>query len=544
MGNKVSDQYIEREILENLKELVDYAAKTYKNNIAFRYRAGEEVKDITFNQFKDDVYAFMAYLYKNGIKDGERVALLSENSYEWVVTYFAVVNCGNVIVPIDKELKPNEISTLLNDSESVLLVYSKAKENSVAAMKESGIVTEKFLCMENYQDALAEGNEYIEAGNDDFKNVVIDKEIMCAIIYTSGTTGDPKGVMLSHKNLARDAYLAMSCMIIPDTTIAILPLNHTFGFMASVVCQIWMGHSVFINNNLKTILKDIQEAKPKHISMVPLFVENFYKNIWKAVEKKGKTKAFKALIKTSNALRAVGIDMRKKFFKSVIDNFGGNLEMIISGGAPIADKYMKGFEDLGVTIINGYGITECSPIVALNRNNNIKLGTVGNALREVDIKIVDPDSDGEGEIWVKGDIVMLGYYKKPEETAKVMQDGWFNTGDIGKLEDGFLSITGRKKNLIILDNGKNVYPEEIETLISYVENVTEVVVYQEDAMIVAEIYTNVEENVDEVKEQIKNGVLEVNKSLAGYKQVKKIKFRETEFEKTTTKKIKRASLKK
>lgn len=544
MGKKVPDQHIERANLENLKELVDYAAKAYKENIAFRYRAGEEVIDVTFNQFKSDVYAFMAYLFKNGIKDGQRVALLGENSYEWIVTYFAVVNCGNVIVPIDKELKPNEISTLLNDSESVLLVYSKAKENSVKTMQESGIVTEKFLCMGNYDDALAEGNEYIKEGNDDYKSVEIDKEIMCAIIYTSGTTGDPKGVMLSHKNLARDAYLAMSCMIIPDTTIAILPLNHTFGFMASILCQIWMGYSVFINNNLKTILKDIQEAKPKHISMVPLFVENFYKNIWKAVDKKGKTKAFKALIKTSNALRAVGIDMRKKFFKSVIDNFGGNLEMIISGGAPIADKYMKGFEDLGVTIINGYGITECSPIVALNRNNNIKLGTVGNALREVDIKIVDPDSDGEGEIWVKGDIVMLGYYKKPEETAKVMKDGWFNTGDIGKLEDGFLSITGRKKNLIILDNGKNVYPEEIETLISYIENVTEVVVYQEDAMIVAEIYTNAEENIDEVKEQIKNGVLEVNKSLAGYKQVNKIKFRDTEFEKTTTKKIKRASLKK
>ena len=544
MGNKVPEQHVERAYLENLKELVDYAAKTYKDNIAFRYRAGEDVIDITFNQFKSDVYSFMAYLFKNGIKDGQKVALLGENSYEWIVTYFAVINCGNVIVPIDKELKPNEISILLNDSESVLLVHSKAKENSVKAMQEIGIVTEKFLSMENYSDALAEGNEYIKEGNDDYKNVAIDREVMCAIIYTSGTTGDPKGVMLSHKNLAQDAYLAMSCMIIPDTTIAILPLNHTFGFMASVLCQIWMGHSIFINNNLKTILKDIQEAKPRHISMVPLFVENFYKNIWKAVDKKGKTKAFKALIKTSNALRAVGIDMRKKFFKSVIDNFGGNLEMIISGGAPIADKYMKGFEDLGVTIINGYGITECSPIVALNRNNNIKLGTVGNALPEVQIKIVEPDSDGEGEIWVKGDIVMLGYYKKPEETAKVMKDGWFNTGDIGKIEDGFLSITGRKKNLIILDNGKNVYPEEIETLISYIENVTEVVVYQEDAMIVAEIYTNVEENIDAVKEQIKNGVLEVNKSLAGYKQIKKIKFRDTEFEKTTTKKIKRASLKK
>jgi len=544
MSKKIADQHVERAYLENLKELVDYAAETYKDNIAFRYRVGEAVIDVSFNQFKKDVFAFMAYLFKNGIKDGQRVAVLGENSYEWVVTYFAVINCGNVIVPIDKELKPNEISTLLNDSESVLLVYSKAKENSVGAMKESGITTEKFLCMENYSDAVKEGEEYIKEGNDDYKTVEIDREKMCAVIYTSGTTGDPKGVMLSHKNLAQDAYLAMSCMIIPDTTIAILPLNHTFGFMASVICQVWMGHSTFINNNLKTILKDIQEARPRHISMVPLFVENFYKNIWKAVDKKGKTKAFKALIKTSNALRAVGIDMRKKFFKSVIDNFGGRLEMIISGGAPIADKYMKGFEDLGVTIINGYGITECSPIVALNRNNNIKLGTVGNALPEVDIKIVDPDSDGEGEIWVKGDIVMLGYYKKPEETEKVMKDGWFNTGDIGKMEDGFLSITGRKKNLIILDNGKNVYPEEIETLISYVENVTEVVVYQEDAMIVAEIYTNVEENTEAVKEQIKNDVSEVNKTLAGYKQVKKIKFRDTEFEKTTTKKIKRSTLKK
>lgn len=543
MSKKVPEQHVDRAYLENLKELVEYSAKTYKENTVFRYRAGEKVVDISFIQFKKDVDCIMAYLFKKGIKDGKRIALLGENSYEWIVTYFAVINCGNIIVPIDKELKPNEIAVLLNDSESVILVYSKSKEECVKKLKETGVITEKFVCTDSFGEIINEGKEYIDEGNDDFSKVEIDREKMCAIIYTSGTTGDPKGVMLSHKNLASDAYLAMSCMIIPDTTIAILPLNHTFGFMASIICQIWMGYSIFINNSLKTILKDIQTAKPKHISVVPLMVENFYKNIWKAVEKKGKTKAFKALIKISNALRSVGIDMRKKLFKSVIDNFGGNLEMIISGGAPISDKYMKGFDDLGVTIINGYGITECSPIVSLNRNNNIKYGTVGNPIPNVQVKIENPDSDGEGEIWVKGDIVMLGYYKKPEETAKVMKDGWFNTGDIGKYEDGFLSITGRKKNLIILDNGKNVYPEEIETLISYIENVTEVVVYQEDAMIVAEIYTNAEENVEEVKEQIKNGVLEVNKSLAGYKQVKKIKFRDTEFEKTTTKKIKRANIK-
>ena len=213
--------------------------------------------------------------------------------------------------------------------------------------------------------------------------------------------------------------------------------------------------------------------------------------------------------------------------------------MLISGGAPISDQYMKGFDDIGVTIINGNGITECSPIVALNRNNNIRYGTVGNAVPTTQIKIVDPDEYGNGEIWVKGDIVMMGYYKKEEETARVLKDGWFNTEDIGILEDNFLSITGRKKNLIILDNGKNVYPEEIETLISFIDNVTEVVVYQENDMIVAEIYSDAEGDQEEIRAQIKNDIKQVNTQLAAYKQVKKIKFRDEEFVKTTTKKIKR-----
>ena len=542
MAKIVPEQHIERPYLEDLKELIESVGKDYNDKPSIRFSVDDEIKTITFADLRDDVEALEGYLFKNSIKGGMRVALLGENSYEWIVGYFATVNCGNVVVPIDKELKVNEIANLLNDSESTILFYSKAKEKVAEELKSLCPATGKFVCFDEFSGVLAEGREYI-ASDDSALNVEIDREKMCAIIYTSGTTGDPKGVMLSHKNLAACAYHAMSCMIIPEGTVAILPLNHTFGFMASVLCQIWMGYPIFINNSLKTIMKDIQAAKPGHISMVPLFVENFYKNIWKAVDKQGKTKALKALIKTSNALRAVGIDMRKKFFKSIIDNFGGNLEMIISGGAPIADKYMKGFDDLGVTIINGYGITECSPIVALNRNNNIKWGTVGNVVPNMKVKIENLDEDGEGEIWVKGDIVMLGYYKKPEETAKVMKDGWFNTGDIGKLEDGFLSITGRKKNLIILDNGKNVYPEELETLISYIENVTEVVVYQEDAMIVAEIYTAVEENVDEVKAKIKQDVLELNKTLAGYKQIKKIKFRNVEFEKTTTKKIKRSTIK-
>ncbi len=462
----------------------------------------------------------------------------------WIITYLAAVNSGNVIVPIDKELKPSEVATILNGCSADMLIYSKAKEKQIEEIKAAGISTDKFMCINtDYEAALAEGRE--AAKNDgEYYNIVLDREKMCAIIYTSGTTGDPKGVMLSHKNLASDAYNSMSCMIIEECTTSILPMNHTFGFMASVLCQLWMGHTVFINTSLRMVLKDIQASKPWYISVVPLFLENFYENIWEAIDKQGKTKAVKALIKFSNALRKVGIDKRRVFFKSIIDNFGGNLHMIITGGAPISDKYMKGFDDLGIMIINGYGITECSPIVALNRNNNIRFGTVGNPIPNVQIKIENPDADGEGEIWVKGDIVMLGYYNKPEETAKVLKDGWFNTGDIGRYEDNFLTITGREKNVIILDNGKNVYPEEIETLISYIPNVTEVVVYQADNTIVAEVYSDAEGDKNEIMEQIKAEIAEVNKKLASYKQVKRIKFRDTEFEKTATKKIKRALIEK
>ncbi len=541
MAKQIPEQHVERKYLKDLKELIDYIGTEYGEKAAYRFREGNEIRQRSFREFADDVMAFGEYLLEKGYTNGTRVALLGENSYFWIVAYFAIINSGNVAVPIDKELKANEIVHLLNNSETALLVYSRAKNSCVEEMKATGVVTQNFICMEtDFAAAIGEGEVLLKNGNTKYKDVIIDREKMCALIYTSGTTGDPKGVMLSHKNLATNAYRAMSCMIIKDVTVALLPLNHTFGMMASVICQMWMGHTVFINNSLKTVLKDIQDAKPGHISVVPLYIENFYKKIWQGIEKQGKTKLVKAMIKVSNGLRKIGIDLRRVFFRSIIENFGGNLEMLITGGAPISDEYMKGFDDIGVMIINGYGITECSPIVALNRNNNIRFGTVGNPVPTTEIKIVDPDETGEGEIWVKGDIVMMGYYKKEEETAKVIKEGWFNTGDIGKFENNFLSITGRKKNIIILDNGKNVYPEEIETLISFVDNVTEVVVYQEDDLIVAEIYSDVEGDKEEIKAQIKNDIKQVvNPKLALYKQIKRIKFRDEEFIKTTTKKIKR-----
>lgn len=540
MAKEIKDQYVERKYLEDLKELIDYVGKEYGNKTAYRYREGQGITDVSFENFSADVTALGEYILSLGYKDGARIALLGENSYNWVVAYFAVINSGNVVVPIDKELKANEIYRLINDSEAKMLIHSTSKNSCVLKMKELGIVTEKFLTMDDeFDSAICEGKKLIDSGSSMYSDVKIDREKMCALIYTSGTTGVPKGVMLSNKNLATNAYTAMSCMIIPDVTVALLPLNHTFGIMASIICQLWMGHTVFINSGLKTVLQDIQDAKPGHISVVPLYIENFYKKIWQGIEKQGKTNLVKTMISVSNALRKIGIDLRRVLFKSIINNFGGNLEMLISGGAPISDVYMKGFDDIGVTIINGYGITECSPIVALNRNNNIKYGTVGNPLRNTEIKIQDPDENGEGEIWVKGDIVMMGYYHNEAETARVLKNGWFNTEDIGKFENNFLSITGRKKNIIILDNGKNVYPEEIETMLSFIDNVGEVVVYQEDNVIVAEIYSDAEGDKAAIQAQIKADIKKVNSQLAVYKQINRVKFRDEEFIKTTTKKIKR-----
>ena len=306
--------------------------------------------------------------------------------------------------------------------------------------------------------------------------------------------------------------------------------------MAGVLCQVYAGYKTYINNNLRTVLKDINTLKPKHISVVPLFADTFYKGIWKNAKKTGKDKILKVMLKVSNALRKVGIDLRRVLFKSVIDAFGGNLEMLIVGGAPLDLKIAKGFEDLGITVIGGYGITECSPIISTDRNKDYKFGSAGLPIPGVGVKVDNPDEKGEGEILVKGPIVMLGYYNNPEATAEVFDGDWFRTGDIGKIDDeGFIFITGRKKNIIITPNGKNVYPEEIEAVIQKVEGVGEVVVFGDDDVICAEIYT---ELVDE-KDRIKADVQALNKDLPSYKQIQKVIFRDTEFEKTTTKKIKR-----
>lgn len=523
------------DLIHNLKELIQRAETKFGEKIAFQFER-DGLQKITFAQFAEDVRNLGTYFYGLGIQN-QKIAVIGENSYEWIVTYFAAVNGSNTIVPLDKELAYGEVINLLGSSDSCALIYADSKTKIAEKCKEAeGLQVQHYINMTEFPDLLKKGAELRAAGETRFETETVDNDRVCAIIYTSGTTGSPKGVMLSHANLAYDIVFSIRNLDVPKDTVVVLPMNHTMGMMAGVLCQIHLGYAVYINNSLKTVLKDIQTAKPHHISVVPLFVETFYKNIWKNVEKQGKAELLKKMIKISNGLRKVGIDLRRVFFKSVLDAFGGNLEMIISGGAPIDDQYSQGFEDLGIQLINGYGITECSPIVATNRTQYYRWGSVGVAVPGIEVKILDPDEKGEGEICVKGVTVMKGYYKNPEATEEAFVDGWFKTGDIGSMDDGgFIYITGRKKNMILLSNGKNVYPEEIETLVLRLEGVNEALVYGAENYIGVEIYAE----DPAMQDSIRQGVDAINETLPTFKRLREVKFRDNEFEKTTTKKIKR-----
>lgn len=515
----------------DLRDMLLKNAEKFGDETAFHYFSGDKTVKVSFRQTASDAMNLASYFAGLGLSDA-RIALYSENSYEWIITYFAAIISNNTIVPLDKELKPAEAATLFDACGAETLIYSSKKAELAELLQDK---LKHSLCLDNFKEAVEKGKAQMASTKvADFE---LDLEKPCIFIFTSGTTGVPKCAMLCQRNIMSDMILSIESLKFPKGTVCVLPLNHTFGMMACVLCQFYCGFPVFINGGLKYILRDINEAKPGHISVVPLFVESFYKNIWKNAKKTGKEKLLKNMIKVSNSLRKVGIDLRRKFFKSVIDAFGGNLEMIITGGAPIPDELILGFDDLGIKVVNGFGITECSPIVSLSLLEGNKLGSIGKPIKDVEMKVINENEDGEGELCVKGDIVMLGYYNNPEATEQVFDDGWFLTGDFGRIdEDGFVFITGRKKNIIILENGKNVYPEELEYLIGRIEGVTEVLVYAEDGVITAEIYAEDMSFKEQIENAIKN---ELNASVASYKQVHKVKFRETEFEKTTTKKIKR-----
>lgn len=512
-------------LIRDLKDLIDKRTLDELDAVAFSWINKKNFIFKSCKEFKHDVDALGTYLLSLNYKNAH-IAILGENSYEWIVSYFAVVNGGNIAVPLDKEISSETAELLLKKSDCSVVICSDTYKNIFDSVELSRLIT-----MSEIQNMIDIGNSLIDSGNRDFTDYKIDKEKMCSIVFTSGTTGSSKGVMLSQKGIT--AVINNSCPNFrPDGgTLQLLPLHHMFGLVVSLMMVFNYRQPIFINSSLKNIKRDFQEAKPQTIFAVPLYMETFYKQIWETAKKQGKTKTLKAAMKISNILLKLHIDLRKKIFASVRSAFGGNLVYVGCGGARIDPFYIKEFRTFGVEIRGAYGITECSPGIASGRNFHYKDGSVGLPVINCQVKISD-----DGEIMVKGDNVFLGYYKNPEETQKSFRDGWYLTGDLGRIDnDGFLFVTGRKKNLIIRSNGENISPEELEAVLLREEAIEEVMVYEESSAIIAEVFPK--EAYMENEEYFNELLKEINSRLPLYKQINKIKLRKSEFEKNSSRKI-------
>lgn len=548
--------------IDTIKELMDLAEKEDGDKIAFEYRNEKDkskIEAITYKEFQYDTYYLGTALLQLGMNKNH-IAVIGENSYKWLTVYLTVLKSDSVLVPIDRELPEKDIINILKSSDSEVLFYAGKYEKYIEKFKKELPNIKYFIGFDrnenlenvlSYKKIMDLGKERYEAGDKSYASIEHkDTNILKLLVYTSGTTGDPKGVMLTEHNLVSCVYYGLQVAEIKTKCLSVLPYHHTYEAVAGILVALHKHATICINDSLKNVLKNLQLYKPDYIYLVPAFTEVFYKNIWGTAKKEGKEAGLKFLIKLSNILRKMGIDLRGKLFKSIHSAFGGNLKEIICGGAPIRPEIGKFFNDIGVMLLNGYGITECSPLVSVNRPKFNDSSTVGVILPCCEVKIENPNDEGDGEIWVKGDIVMMGYYKDKERTDKVLKDGWFNTEDYGKVnEKGQLVINGRKKNVIVLTNGKNVYPEEIENYILRIPYVEETIVKSvkndigQEVALCAEVYLNSDKvkelEIENVEEQLKKDISKETKELASYKHITKIEIRKTEFIKTTTKKIKR-----
>lgn len=527
--------------VSTLRELITTPARKTPHKDVFRIRTSKEsYRSISWKEFESDINALGTALIEKGLK-GSNICVIGENSYEWILTYMSVVNGVGAIVAVDKDLQDEEIKNIIINSDAKAVVFSNTYQYSINVMKKDLVNVAHYICINpkkndfvSLSSLIGLGNEIIQNGGKQYLHAEIDTTGLAALIYTSGTTGQCKGVMLSQNNMIANISAAASMVFCgpDDVVMSILPTHHTYEFTCNILAVFLCEATICINESMKHIKDNLKLYKPTLLFLVPLIAETVYKNILAEAEKNGKLKKLNTGVKVSNALRFVRIDIRKKIFSDIHDVFGGRLKKIVLGGAPMNPFTAKALRNIGILVLQGYGITECSPLVAVNRERHYKDHSVGLAVPCNKVKIKD------GEILVKGENVMLGYYKNPEATAEAFDGEWFKTGDLGYIdEDGFLYITGRKKNLIILDNGKNVYPEEIEGYLAAIEQIKEAVVYEENKLIAAEIYPDPE--TDNAEQIIRDRIALLNKTLPIYKQVQSIKFRQTEFEKTTTKKIKR-----
>jgi len=557
-------RFYETEKLRDIRELVKRAGKLYSGKIAYKeIDRQKHIREYTYSRLERDVDALGTKMLAMGMK-GYHIAVLGENSYAWVVSYLSVVNGVGVVIPIDKELMDDGIAEILNKSDADAIICS---DTFVPSMENILVKVPRIKCcivMNPKQDypgfldmtkLIEYGKKMLDDGNRHYIDAPIDTDAMCEIIFTSGTTGANKGVMLSHRNIMTVVYGALSLIDARGVSFSVLPIRHTYECSCHILGGIYAGITVCFNDSLKRVAENMKLFKPNMTLMVPLLLESMYKKIWKQSEEHHLAGHLRYGIKFSNLIRKFGIDQRSKYFKPILDNFGGNLNQIVCGGAPLRPEIAKFLDDIGILVLNGYGITECAPLISTNSKMWNRLGSVGRVMPGVQVRIYEPDKDGNGEIQIKGDNVMLGYYKDPENTKQSFtEDGWFRTGDIGYMDkDQYLYISGRKKNLIILPNGKNVHPEEIEEIImKKLDYVKEVVVYASasptgnEESINACFYIDEEysasNNFNSIREKLEHDVKLLNRSLPVYKRIANISISKSEFEKTTTKKIKRMAI--
>lgn len=554
---------------KTVKEIFEESINKYsdKEFILEKFNPKGEFENISYKQFGEDVIALGTALTNKYNLSGEKIVIIGENTYYWYVSYMTALCGAGIAVPVDKELPPNELENVINRSEATVVIYSTKKKDIIKKV-ENNLPGVKYFVQMNSDEKLFgreigidtiinEGKKLVNSGDDSFMKIKIDPEEFKVLIFTSGTTSAAKGVMICNRNLAENinAISAYVKLAPKDRFFSVLPLHHTYESTIGFLLPMAVGASIAVCQGLKYIVPNLKETKPTALLAVPLLIENLYKKINQSIEKGGKAGLVNSMMHVTNALKTVGIDIKKKVFSEIYENLGGNLKYVVSAAAPIDAKVGKWLQDIGIIFLQGYGLTETAPIAALTPEYDTRVGSAGKAVICDEIKIHAPNEKGEGEVWIKGKTVMLGYYENEEATKEVMHDGWFNAGDIGYIEDGFLYITGRSKNVIVTQNGKNIYPEEIELLLGKVDEIKECMVYgkqmnPEDKELTISVkvipnYEKIEEKYgkdlteDQIHDIIWEEIKKVNRKLTSYKAIKNLEIKKDEFEKTTTMKIKR-----
>ena len=571
-GKKNSKVY-EISTYKTIKEVFKNSTTKYADNtfILEKFNSKEPFKEIKYKEFRSDVISLGTALNDYlKIKD-TRIIIIGENTYHWYVSYMALLCGSGLAVPVDKELPENEIINVINRSKATAVIYSTKKREVIQRIINSNETNVKYFIQMNSDDELEgnkvglnylikQGNILINNGNNAYMDIEIDPDEFKVLLFTSGTTSNSKGVMLCNRNLAENinAVSAYVKLYPSDRLMSILPLHHTYESTIGYLLPFATGSSISVCQGLRYIVSDLQETKPTAILTVPLLVENLYKKINANIKKSKKDGIVNSMIHITNALKGVGIDIKRKVFNEIYENLGGNLRIIVSAAAPIDKKIGKWLEDIGITFLQGYGLTETAPISALTPEYKTKVGSAGKPVICADIKIDNPNEKGEGEILIKSTTLMLGYYEDEEATKEAIRDGYFHSGDIGYLDDeGYLYITGRCKNVIVTQNGKNIYPEEIELMLGNIPEIKESMVYgkqdkekknEKELIITAKVipnYDEIEKNhgkgltEEEIYNIIWEKIKEVNRKLTSYKAIKKLEIKTDEFEKTTTMKIKR-----